>query len=334
MEGAHHDSRRLREDVECAMRRALDPGEVLPLLHRLVKAAPPASEESVFAHRQMAELLVERHPWRASLYARKVLSWSDDDERAWAILGLCQTLLGHYQYAAKAYRRAHVISPENPWYAHNLGHLLDVALGRPREAITFLRAAHQRAQSHKEIIASYAHALARAGELETAKQVLVPVMRKGSSREHAALAKWIEQGAPADQDLGQASYEAQLPDRAAVVRPIRPGRGRKSGKDETARMLTSSLEVALAHGLECLPLSGPTRARARAAARDVKVRALLGEGHPPAGLAAAIAYAVVRNEGVPLTQAEVAATFRVSAASLRGRYGALCAVAPLLLKRR
>jgi hypothetical protein len=36
-----------------------------------------------------------------------------------------------------------------------------------------------------------------------------------------------------------------------------------------------------------------------------------------------VAYAIVYVDDVPLTQSEVAATFRVSVASLRGRFGAL-----------
>jgi hypothetical protein len=40
-------------------------------------------------------------------------------------------------------------------------------------------------------------------------------------------------------------------------------------------------------------------------------------------VAAAIAYAVVFVDRVPLTPAEVAATFRVSPAALRGRFGEL-----------
>jgi hypothetical protein len=40
-------------------------------------------------------------------------------------------------------------------------------------------------------------------------------------------------------------------------------------------------------------------------------------------LAAAVAYAIVFVDHVPLTQSEVAACFRVSAASLRGRFGEL-----------
>ncbi len=66
-----------------------------------------------------------------------------DDDRAWAVLGFCQTLLGNYRYAAKAYRRAVHAAPKNPWYAHNLGHLLDVALDRVEEALPLLHIAYR-----------------------------------------------------------------------------------------------------------------------------------------------------------------------------------------------
>jgi hypothetical protein len=40
-------------------------------------------------------------------------------------------------------------------------------------------------------------------------------------------------------------------------------------------------------------------------------------------IAAAIAYAIVYVDHIPLTQAEVAACFRIGVASLRGRFGEL-----------
>src|SRR5215472_2016039 len=112
MEELHHaESVRLRKDVEWALRRALDPSDVLPMLHRLARTAPAGSDESVFAHRQLAELLVERHPWRATLHARRVLATRPDDDRAWAVLALSQTMLGNYRFAVSGYHRALMSSP-------------------------------------------------------------------------------------------------------------------------------------------------------------------------------------------------------------------------------
>ena len=315
MDADENVAKRLKQDVEWALRSALDPNDVLPLLHRLVRTAEPRSGESIYAHRQLAELLVERHPWRAALHARKVLACVGNDDRAWAILGLCQTLLGHYRYATTAYHHALTASPKNPWYAHNLGHLIDVALGRAGEAIVFLRAAYEGASDNGEIASSFAHALARAGKLPEAKRVLSRAMKRGVSREQAAIWKWLEQGAPADKD---SALPRPTPTSSRGVRPRRtPARRGRVGESAT-----SELETTLLRGLESIPLDPRQRARARALARDPMTKAL-AEGGTVQSLAAAIAYAIVFVDDVPLTQGEVAASFRVSGASLRGRFTAL-----------
>src|SRR3984957_13721926 len=84
--------KRLRRDVESALRRALDPTAGLPMLHRLARTAAPRSDEQVFARGQLAELLSEKSPWRASIYAKRVIAEGPDDDRGWALLGLSQTL--------------------------------------------------------------------------------------------------------------------------------------------------------------------------------------------------------------------------------------------------
>ena len=86
------------------------------------------------------------------------------------------------------------------------------------------------------------------------------------------------------------------------------------------------LDAVLARGLSSLPLDAKQRARAKALAKDAadtsrgragRARATGGRGAIDA-VAAAIAYAIVYVDHVPLTQAEVAACFRVSVASLAG----------------
>lgn len=320
MDAQENESKRLRQDVEWALRSALDPGDVLPLLHRLTRTAAPGTDESVFAHRQLAELLAERHPWRAALHARKVLGFIPEDDRAWAVLGLCQTLLGNYKYAARAYFRALNAAPQNPWYAHNLGHLLDVALGRAEDAVLWLETAYQGAMGNREIAASFAHALARAGKLGEAKRVLSRAMRKGVSREQAALWKWLEAGAPPEQDA--ASCAARIPFQARPATELSGAARRRRSRKRSDEAL-AELETALARGLENLPLDARQRARARVLSRDPAVRRMADEGHNVQTLAAALAYAIVYVDHVPLTQAEVAASFRVSGASLRGRFGVL-----------
>ena len=377
MDAHQPESLRLRRDVEWALRRALDPTDVLPLLHRLARAAPEGSDESVFAHRHLAEVLVERHPWRATLHARKALAARSEDDRAWAVHALCQTLLGNYRCAVSSYRRALACSPKNPWYAHNLGHLLDVALGKSEEAVGWLRTAYTTASDNSEIAASFAHALARAGQLVEAKTVLVSAMKPVASREHLALWKWLERGAPPEKDAPRPRpppiATAALPARPMQDRPAPdavsgpldgpldgPPTGDVVGEvaGEVAGELRASsrhlqrkhrpaataLTAALARGLENLPLDAKQRTRARALGRDAILAASTLSGTLSgttgsttatdlaglAGLAAAVAYAIVYVDHVPLTQGEVAACFRVSAAALRGRFKQLRASLDLM----
>jgi tetratricopeptide (TPR) repeat protein len=352
MDARRQQTQELRRQIEWTLARAIDPSDVLPMLHRLVRLADDGSEESVFANLHLAELLVERDPWRAALCARRVLAHRPDDDRGWATLALCQTMLGNYKFAVSAYHHALASAPRNPWYAHNLGHLLDVALGRARDAVGWLKRAYQSAAYSGEVAASYAHALARVGRLSEARKVLTRAMKRGSSREHAALLKWLEQGAPADKDhplprpapvhaIAVRGHEDDggAPDRRDGTRT----RTRRDDVQETEKRPLrtppiADLEAVLTRGLASLPLDAKQRARARALARDAIAyftrpagsRGAAGGRAAVDAIAAAIAYAIVYVDHVPLTQAEVAACFRVSVASLRVRFGELRAHLDLL----
>jgi Flp pilus assembly protein TadD len=190
------DLARLRYDVELGLRDQLDAEELLPRLARLARAAPAESEEWIYAHRHLAEVGVEHDPWRAALFARRVLALRSDDDGAWAVLGLAHSLLGNYRCAARAYERALSITPDNPWYAHNLGHLYDVALDRPVDAVRLLAGAAAKEPAEQEIAASYAHALARCGKVTVAKRVLKKAIRRGGTADQMALWRWLEAGAP------------------------------------------------------------------------------------------------------------------------------------------
>src|SRR5690349_21476594 len=96
------ETRTLRLEVERSLRGAFDPAAVLPRLARLARLAAPSSDDGVFANHKLAELLVERDPWRAALYVRRALAHRGDDDRLWAILAFCQTLLGNFKSAAAA----------------------------------------------------------------------------------------------------------------------------------------------------------------------------------------------------------------------------------------
>jgi Flp pilus assembly protein TadD len=335
-ESRETEAKRLRQDVEWALESSLAPTDVLPLLHRLARTAKSGSDESAFAHRQLAELLVEREPWRATLHARKVLTTAPDDERAWAALALSQTLLGNYRYAANAYGRALRAAPKNPWYAHNLGHLLDVALDKPKDAVDLLRSAFEgskrRAAPNSEIAASFVHALARAGEIDEAKRVLTHTMKRGGSRELAALMKWLEAGAP-EKEPHHAGAHAAAPEIRAVAstrrKSTRPPPAAADASENASRAIPAELDAALLRGLMHLPLTIRQRARARMLAREPFARTLgaeltaQGDLRGVQALAAALTYVIIYTDEVPLTQSEVAASFRVSGASLRLRFTAL-----------
>jgi predicted Zn-dependent protease len=57
-------------------------------------------------------------------------------------------------------------------YEHNLGHVLDVALNRPHDALAHLERAHRDLPEESEIASSYAHALLRSGQLDKARKLL------------------------------------------------------------------------------------------------------------------------------------------------------------------
>jgi hypothetical protein len=351
MDGWTEQARELRRQIEATIAVAIDPHDALPLLNRLARMAHVGSDEALFANSQLAELLVERHPWRAALCARRVLAQQPEDDRAWATFALCQTLLGNYKVAVSAYRRAVKASPDNPWYAHNLGHLLDVALGHASEAEAWLGRAYRGAPASSAICASYAHALARLGRLAEARKVLTRTKKRTASREHAALLRWIDDGAPEDKDrAGPAptrihpiairshlgvGLDAKRDSGGAPSALPRRGRQRTdvSAKQTVRGPLPAELDAVLSRGLASLPLDAKQRARARALARDAGVYfSQLVESRTHRGprnlresgaVAAAIAYAIIYVDHVPLTQSEVAACFRVSVANLRGRFGDL-----------
>jgi tetratricopeptide (TPR) repeat protein len=349
MDARQEQAQELRRQIEWTLARAVDPSDVLPMLHRLARLTHEGSDDNLFANLHLAELLVERDPWRAALFARRVLGYRPEDDRGWATLALCQTFLGHYKFAVSAYHHALTSAPKNPWYAHNLGHLLDVALGRAAEAIGWLKRAYQSAPDSGEVAASYAHALARIGRLSEARKVLTRAMKRGSSREHAALLRWLEAGAPADRDHPQ---PRPAPVHSLAARGLGPqmtrgdGEGERDARPSSATKRDESplgqrramratpageLDGVLARGLSNLPLDAKQRARAKALARDAAAyfsrpsgaRGATGTRGSIDAVAAAIAYAIVYVDHVPLTQAEVASCFRVGVASLRGRFGEL-----------
>ena len=137
------------------------------------------------------------HPWRAALHARRLMKSDSADDGAYALMGLAQTLLGNFNSAIAAYKRALLMAPENPWYHHNLGHLLDVCKGDTVGALAHLRTAHRIKSEEDEIIASLAHCLARVGKLAEARSLAEnAAARAPRNEDHQALLAWVVQGAP------------------------------------------------------------------------------------------------------------------------------------------
>ncbi|MEP7051438.1 MAG: tetratricopeptide repeat protein [Pseudomonadota bacterium] len=176
------DLERMLTDVEWAMSKQFAARDLVPMLENLVRAAPSDSEASYFAKLRLSELIVGDAPFRAARLARDVLD-SGESDRAWAVLGLAHTLLGHYRLAVRSYRRALALAPECAVYEHNLGHVLDVALSRPKDALVHLERAHRFSPGEGEIASSYAHALLRSGQLEKARILLASAV---NSPEQAA----------------------------------------------------------------------------------------------------------------------------------------------------
>jgi len=145
--------------------------DLVPMLENLVRAAPAASEAAYFAKLRLSELIVGEAPFRAARLARDVLVRGESD-RAWGVLGLAHTLLGNYRVAARSYRRALALAPDCGVYEHNLGHVLDVALNRPHDALPHLERAHRDLPEESEITSSYAHALLRSGQPKKARVLL------------------------------------------------------------------------------------------------------------------------------------------------------------------
>lgn len=218
--------------VEVANTSGSAQARVVVMLVELARVAPERSEAWTYAHRELAAHLFAEDPWRASICARRVLDHSPRDAMAWGILGLTQSVLGNHDYAVRAYRRALRYEPHNPWYAHNLGHLLDVAFDRPHESVRLLeRALHGLAglsdisrRHAAEMTASLAHALWRAGDPYAAHARIRAVIQSGeATAAHHELYRHI------DAELDERLHEAM-----AAIDPRPPRRRRVRARRRTS----------------------------------------------------------------------------------------------------
>jgi tetratricopeptide (TPR) repeat protein len=330
-EKSNSSVRRLRRRVE----RALADGErgdgVVRDLESIVRQSEDSDRDALFAHRQLAELRLEESPWRAALHLRKLILAEAADDGVFALMGLCQAMLGNFRSAIAAYHRAIEQAPRNPWYHHNLGHLLDVGLGNSAAALRHLRLAHELESREDEITASLAHCLARLGQLAEARTLAAEAVRAApGNRDHRALLEWVERGAPGV----RANRKAGTPSKARVQVPVRAERSaerdaakaadraaeraaertaeRGDGRDPVARLLAV-----------CMPDAGFSPAhvhRAQALWADFCRRRMLRVAKP-AVYAAAIEYAIAMvHEVRGVTQAALGRRYRVAPASISSRY--------------
>lgn len=187
------DVERLESDVVWALERGLGPRDLVPMLERLRRHVPRGSDAACFAGIELAEQILQTNPWRAAVLAREVLECVESD-RAWAVQGLALAILGHYASAKAAFARALHLAPHCASYAHNVGHLLDVGLNRPRAALPWLERAHRAEGADPEVAASYAHALVRVGRMGEARRVLASAPGVNPDSVEKTLERWQRAG--------------------------------------------------------------------------------------------------------------------------------------------
>lgn len=187
-------TRRLREQVEQALATSQSRKVIEPLLERLVSIAPAASEAAVLGHRYLAEYRLQEHPWRALLHLKQVIAVHPDDDVAHAMSGLAHAMSANYRAAVASYRAATLAAPENPWYHHNLGHILDVALDRASAALPHLRTAYEILGAEEpEVTASIVHCLSQLGAPQKLEAIAILQVARKRHPKHTSLAELAKQ---------------------------------------------------------------------------------------------------------------------------------------------
>lgn len=300
----------LRRRAERAMDEGRGRGIVEPLLERILELAPEGDSGRVFAHRHLAELRLEEDPWAAALHLKKVIAVRPHDDVSHSLMALAQALLGHYRAAVSSYRRALALEPRNPWYHHNLGHLLDVALDRPQAALPHLELAlaHADPPEH-EISASVAHCLARVGRLTEARELADRAVRAAPrSRDHRMLRAWIDDGAPS----GRLDLSASFGMAGSGVEDAE-----LDHDDASFAQVVQVLETQM-RGAGFSPAQVEA---ARALWADYRERRELRVKRPEI-YAAAVHYAIVVLQGMDgVTKASIARRYGVAPTSVSNRFG-------------
>lgn len=292
----------LRIRAEQALQRDLPKDHVRGLLEALASRAVEGSPEACFANRHLAEMLLEDSPWRAALHLRRLLRSCPEDDAGHALMGLSQALQANYRMAVASFRRAVAISPANPWYHHNLGHLLDVALARPQDAVTHLQRAFRAQPSQEEVGASFAQCLGRLGRCAEGIEIVGALLQRHPRHaELLALKGWLERGAPAN------ARGPSVLSRAQTQSP----RSRPEPSDESRKVIRAGLSKlgrSAAHVDEAL----------RAWASFVAASAGAVTADRPT--VAALDYIAARRLGQRVTQKHLALEHDITANALSVRY--------------
>jgi len=291
---------------------------IIPILSKMLRQAADGSSAAAFAKLHLAEALVEQKPWLASIHARSVLKDNPEEARAWAVLALGQTHLGNFRYAIRSYSRALTLCPENVAYAHNLGHLLDIAEGASEAALPYLEAAYDGAKESLDILASLLHALVRTGQTRRALLLVSETTAEGTTQ--AKLRKLVLSLAERESCSGvprgrpEALTDGTLAPQRRIARPKR----RTSHRPDEPRLFT-----VLHDGLRHLPFGDYEVEAALTMAAEIMLLESAGTERDLRITAAAIAWRVVNCAHLPLGAAEVAAPFRVGLTAMRKRHAIL-----------
>ncbi|MDB4928684.1 MAG: hypothetical protein JWM10_1168 [Myxococcaceae bacterium] len=290
----------LRIRAEQALQRDLPKDHVRGLLETLVERAVEGSPEACFANRHLAEMLLEDSPWRAALHLRRLLKSCPEDDAGHALMGLSQALQANYRMAVSSFRRAVAISPANPWYHHNLGHLLDVALSRPQDAVAHLQRAFRAQPSQEEVGASFAQCLGRLGRCAEGIEIVGALLQRHPRHaELLALKGWLERGAPAGARgpsvLAKAQSKRARPEPSADARA-------------TLRAHLAKLGRSPAHVDEAVAVWESYEA------------SVPGEASLDGATLAAVDYLAARRSGQRVTQKHVAAEHGVTVNALATRH--------------
>lgn len=290
----------LRARAEQALQRDLPRDHVRGLLEALAARAGDDSPEACFANRHLAEMLLEESPWRAALHLRRLLKSSPEDDAGHALMGLSQALQANYRMAVSSFRRAVAISPANPWYHHNLGHLLDVALAQPHDALPHLQRAFRAQPTQEEVGASYAQCLGRLGRCAEGLEVVNTLLQRHPRHSDLlALKSWLERGAPPGSRGANAAKKAAGRREAAPVEDASRG---------VIRAALEGLQRPAAHVDQALSVW------------DAYVAASPGGATADRPMVAALDYIASRRMKQRVTQKHIAQEHGVTANALSTRY--------------